>query len=72
MWKKEKTRTFAYLKGVQTLERVAKKGCGVSILEDVQNRARHVPGKPALVHPALSTGFGSHNLQRSFPHSNIP
>lgn len=72
MQKKEKPHTFAYLKGAQTLERAAKKGCGVSVLEDVQNTARSGPGKPALVHPALSMGFGPHNLQRSFPHSNIP
>ncbi|KAK4832246.1 hypothetical protein QYF61_021171 [Mycteria americana] len=40
--------------GGLTLERVAQRGCGVSIVGDTQNSAGHGPEQPALPDPALS------------------
>ena len=41
-----------YCEGGQTLEEVAWRGCGVSILGDIQNPSGHGPGQPALAAPA--------------------
>ena len=56
-------------KSTVTLEQVAWKGCGVSILGDIQNPAGH--GQPALAKPALSRGVGLGDLQRSLPTSAV-
>lgn len=45
-------KTF-YSEGDKKLEQVAKKGCGVSILVDIQNLIRHGTEKTALSDPAF-------------------
>lgn len=55
--------------GGQTLEEVAQRVYGVSILRDIQNLAEQGPGQPALPDPALSRGFGIEDPQRCLqPH----
>lgn len=46
---------YYYCAGAQTLEQVAQRHCGVSILGEVQNSTAHGPGQPALGDPALSS-----------------
>lgn len=42
-------RKYLFITDAQTLEQVAQKHCGVSLLGDVvQNLAGHGPGQPAL------------------------
>ncbi|KAK4824797.1 hypothetical protein QYF61_019465 [Mycteria americana] len=43
-----------YCESGQTLEQTAQRGCGVSILADIQNPTRHTSEQPALADPALS------------------
>ncbi|KAK4822670.1 hypothetical protein QYF61_019037 [Mycteria americana] len=63
---------FFYCEDDQTLEQIVHRGCGVSVLEDIQNLTVHGPGQPAPADPALSRGplenFREHgaNLQLPF------
>ena len=51
----------------QTLEQVTQAGCRVFILGGIQNSAGQCPEQPTVVDIALSRGFGSDHLKRSFP-----
>lgn len=52
MFKYEKM--LSHYEDTHTLEQDIQKGCGVSILEDIQNPTGHIPGQPDLAAPALS------------------
>lgn len=56
----------------QILEQVAKKDLGVSILESSKNLNGHGPEQPAETEPALSSGVGQGDVQRSLTTSVIP
>jgi len=50
-------KSFFYCKHDQTLAQVAQRGCGVSILEDIQNLTGRGPEQRAVGDPALSRGM---------------
>ena len=50
-----------------TLEQVAARGCGVSVLGDIKNPTGHGPGQPAVVDTTLSRRAGLDLLQRYLP-----
>lgn len=50
-WKKK---LFFYCKSCSALEKVAQRGCWVSILGDIQNLTGHDPEQPELIDCALS------------------
>lgn len=56
----------------QILEQVAKKDLGVSILESSKNLNGHGPEQPAETEPALSSGVGQGDVQRSLTTLVIP
>lgn len=60
-----------HCEGHQTLEQVAQRGCGVSVLGESQNMCGHNLGQPTLVDSALSRGFDLDDLQSSLPTSTI-
>ena len=55
----------------QTLEEVAQRGCGVSILGDTQKPTGDGPKQLGLGDPTLSKGVGLDSLQRSLPTSTL-
>ncbi|KAK4832344.1 hypothetical protein QYF61_021873 [Mycteria americana] len=57
-----------YHEGGETLQKVAQRGCGVSILEDIQNWTKHSPEQPALADPALSKGLDEMFSRGPFNH----
>lgn len=46
-----KQKNLSYCEGGQTLDQVAQRWCGVSILGDIQNLDEHGPRQPAIVDP---------------------
>lgn len=71
LFKHKWTKNWFYCKCDQTLEQVAQKGCGISILADLQTPSGHDPGQAALADPALSRGVRLDKLHRSLPASVI-
>jgi len=49
-----KNPNILYCEGDQALAHVAQRGCGVSLLGDIQNLPGHSPEQPALGYPALN------------------
>jgi len=60
-----------YHMGGQTLEQVAQKVCGVSILRDMQTPVGHGSGQPAVVEVVLSRRIGLDSLQTSLSTSTV-
>lgn len=51
----------------KTLEEVTQRGCGVSILDDIQQPTGCSHGQPALSNPTMRKGDGLDNLQKYLP-----
>lgn len=61
-----------YFKGDKTLEKDARRCCGVLNLGDCQHLKEHGPKQPASAEPALRWGDRLDGFQRSLPTSTIP
>lgn len=51
------------------MDDVAQRGCGISILADIQNQTGYSPELPAPADPALSKEVELDGLQKSLPSS---